>query len=243
MELDPYYTYPVYNSACVLSLRGRPQDSYRIYRLLLEVLLQESGEVRSIHQAKMQKDPDLAWFRRSEPELFILLNNVVPNYDSQKIYQKLRKPQSWNIELGTTFGKQAMTEYEFLNEEPDSAESNNSDFMFKPTETVEDKELDIGYIVPPEERKNSLTVTPDDELFRFEDSDDLELSRAEQANRNKKIARESLFRELDSFLDSRNLFADPDIELQEFSKFDTEEVRDGFVPFVPQSLREQISGV
>ena len=93
-ELDPYYTYPLYNQACVLSLRARSKntfpDVHRIYRLLLEVLLQAE------YREKIRTDPDLAWFRRHAPELLAALNAVQP--DSEAVYRKLRERPVWNVE-------------------------------------------------------------------------------------------------------------------------------------------------
>ena len=250
MELDPYYTYPIYNAACVLSLRGRPQDSYRIYLLLLEVLLQESGGVRSIHQAKMQRDSDLAWFKRHKPELFILLNSVVVDYDSRKLYRNLRQRGTWSIQMGSDRHRDAVPPKPLAPEVRDRDEPGTNlktDLKVEPSaDTNRAPKPDIGYTVPLEERKNSITVTPDDkpfdpafgkdELFDEGGSSLIEPEFTSPPPSSKFDPDFDPFSGENSSIDG-SLFGDPD-GAQKFPGFDDEE-SNGFLPFVPQSLRPQ----
>ncbi|WGK68178.1 hypothetical protein P0082_06745 [Candidatus Haliotispira prima] len=296
MKLDPYYTYPIYNTACVLSLRGRPEDSYRIYRLLLEVLLQESGEMRSVHMAKMQRDPDLAWFRSHEPELFILLNNVILNYESQEIYGELRQNRAWDIETSAYSRADVVpltpraSGYSRKLKRESTSRPGNSDPNFeirsvpdgrvKPsvsssswktikttntsktkditdtpdtTETKQEAEPDIGYTVPPEEREDSITVTPYDDPFGGGDDlfgqgldeetlfgNDGDPTKGSDSKVPGKPSND-FSNSFDPFADddgSQNPFDNDDLVPQNFPGFDEEE-SDGFFLFVPQSLKRQ----
>ncbi len=267
IKLDPYYTYPLYNMASVLSLRGRPQDAFRIYRLLLEVLLQESEQPRSAHQAKMQKDPDLAWFRRHEPELFIMLNNVVLNYDKDRVYRKLRRRQSWEVET-LPFRRADLApirEQRWQQNRTIAPDFSNDDEIGKtevtalpevaeqasrPAEIPENSEKanpDIGYTVPLEERRNSITVTPDDEPFDPDSGNEQLFGGTSEQDAPNFITPDAPYQFSDDFdpfsgVDfDHNPFDDPDSGPLSPPDFD-EEGNDGFFPFVPQSLRQEYEG-
>ena len=150
-ELDPYYTYPIYNQACVLSLRARSKDMYRIYRLLLEVLL------RAEYREKIQKDPDLAWFRSRAPDLLANLNAV--QTDSEVVYHKLRERPVWNIET-TIHSQNSVLEL------PDPESANHPEN--EPTSGIKKQ---IKSQIIQDRTGNSAKSQSDEQL---ENSDDLE---------------------------------------------------------------------
>lgn len=100
-KLDPNYRIPIYNQACVLSLRGKETDLYNIYQSLLEVFILEmqAGETRHIN--KWQVDPDLAWFRSKGKSYVVLLQKVQQDYSTLKLRSQLQQRRVWNFEISS----------------------------------------------------------------------------------------------------------------------------------------------